>query len=70
MLGEPDEVEPEPVQPLQLVEDRAVKRRVGHARIRRVGEIANDADTEIGFRHQIVSWTPKMRQVAKVDPCR
>src|SRR6516164_116236 len=53
MLGEPDEVEPEPVQPLHLVEDRAVEGRMGGARIQRVPKIVHDADAELGFRHQI-----------------
>ena len=51
MLGEPDEVEPQPVEPRHLIHDRGIERLVAQARFRRIAEIVGDAQTQ-GLGHR------------------
>ena len=46
MLGEPDEVEAEPVEPRDLVHDRGIELLMGEARLRRIAEVVGDAEAE------------------------
>src|SRR3954453_2809444 len=50
MLGEPYEIESEPVEHDHLVHDRGVQARHVHARFRRVAEIVDGADAK-GWTH-------------------
>src|SRR6478735_7700415 len=50
VLGEPHEIESEPVEHDHLVHDRGVQARHVHARVRRVAEIVDSADAK-GWRH-------------------
>src|SRR5450755_2049869 len=50
MLGEPHEIESEPIEHDHLVHDRGVQARHVHARFRRVAEIVDGADAK-GWSH-------------------
>ena len=52
MLGEPHEIESEPVEHGHLVHDRGVQARHVHARFRRVAEIVDGADAK-GWTHDV-----------------
>src|SRR6266700_6040497 len=54
VLGEPDEIESEPVEHDNLVHDRGVQPRHVHARFRRVAEIVDGADAK-GWTHDACS---------------
>ena len=51
MLGEPDEVEPQPVEPRHLLDDRGIERLMAEARFRRIAEIVGDAQAQ-GLGHR------------------
>jgi hypothetical protein len=50
MFGEPDEIEPEPVEPRHLVHDRGIESLVAYAGGRRIAEIVGDAQAQC-LRH-------------------
>src|SRR3977135_4181425 len=61
VLGEPDEIESEPVEHDNLFHDRGVQARHVHARFRRVAEIVDGADAK-GWTHD--AWSPLVRMFA------
>src|SRR5882757_2039419 len=61
VLGEPDEIESEPVEHNNLFHDRGVQARHVHARFRRVAEIVDGADAK-GWTHD--AWSPLVRMFA------
>ena len=46
MLGEPDEIQSEPVEPRNLVENRRIKRRVVDSRIGRIAKVVSNAEAQ------------------------
>src|SRR4030081_2215915 len=62
VLGEPDEIESEPVEHDNLVHDRGVQARHVHARFRRVAEIVDGADAK-GWTHD--AWLPLTTQFSR-----
>jgi hypothetical protein len=54
MFGEPDEIEPEAVQPRHLVHDRGIQALMAHAGGRRVAEIVGYAQAQ-WLRHWLAS---------------
>jgi hypothetical protein len=57
MLGEPDEVEPQPIEPRDLIHDRGIKRLVGQARFRRIAEIVGDAQAQGLGHRRFLPWS-------------
>src|SRR5215217_3423764 len=56
MLGEPDEIEPQPVEPRHLIHDRRIERLMAQARFRRIAEIVGGAQTQrLGHRRFLPS---------------
>jgi hypothetical protein len=47
MLGEPDEVGPELIQPPDLFDDLGVEIRVFHSGVRRIAKVVTDTDSKI-----------------------
>ena len=64
VLGEPDEIESEPVEHHDLVHDRGVQARHVHARFRRVAKIVDGADAK-GWTHDACS--PLVRMFAALS---
>src|SRR3954468_15439208 len=56
MLGEPHEIQSEPVEHYHLVHDRGVQAWHVHARFRRVAEIVDGADAK-GWTHDVLRWS-------------
>ena len=66
MLGEPDEIEAEPVEPSDLIHDRGIERLMGKAGLRRIAEVVGDAEAErfAGHGQSLSSGTSIQRRSA------
>src|SRR5262245_52305141 len=66
VLGEPDEIQAQPVEPAHLLENLRVQPRHGDTGIGRIAEIVDDADAKGRAAHRRLRYTSAVRALRYV----